>query len=73
MQGKALNLIENVPVTDDEYSRVFEQLDFNFFDVDNSTDNTLDEILGILEVNQLSEVEPLLRPLNNRIQRSEKT
>ena len=65
--GEALNVVENIPVTDDGYDLAFEQLDFNFLDVDNIVDKVLGEILHCNEAKSLNEVESLIRSLTNKI------
>ena len=68
LQGGALNLVENIPVTDSGYSSAFKQLGFNFLDVENIIDKVLDKILVKGEVKLLLDVEPLIRTLNIKIQ-----
>ena len=63
-----MNLVANISVTDDKYPLAFEQFDFNFLAIENIIDKNLDEILGMSEVKQLSEVKPLIRSLNDKIQ-----
>ena len=61
-------MVANISVTDDKYPLAFEQFDFNFLAIQNIIDKNLDEILGMSEVKQLSEVKPLIRSLNDKIQ-----
>ena len=68
LQGEALVLVENIPVTDNGFSLAFQQLDFHFLDKEKIVDKVLDQILIIDEAKTLSEVEPLVRTLNNKIQ-----
>ena len=67
LKGEALNVVENIPVTSDGYALALQQLDFNFLDKENIIDKVLDEILQIGEVKSLSEVEPLVRSLHNKL------
>ena len=64
--GEALNVVENITVNNEGFDLAFEQLDFNFLDVDNIIDKVLSEILQVAEAKSLNEVESLVRTLNNK-------
>ena len=67
LKGEALNLVENIPVSDDGFDTAFAQLDFHFLNRNNIIDKVLDEILEEPEVKVLALVEPLVRKLSNKI------
>ena len=67
LKGEALSVVENIPVTEEGFDLAFEQLDFNFLDTDNIIDKVFSEILHFNEAKNLSEVEPLVRSLVNKV------
>ena len=64
--GTALSVVENITVNDEGFDLALKQLDLNFLDIDNIIDKVLGEILNTSEVKSLSEVESLVRSLNNK-------
>ena len=66
VKGEALNVIDGITVDDFGYKAALDLLDFNFLNVGEIVDKTLDFILALNEVKSLREVEPLIRTVNSK-------
>lgn len=67
LTGEALNLVENIPVEDDNFDQAIKILDFNFLDKEMIVDKTLNSILSAPDVDQMKEVEPFIRQILNNV------
>ena len=67
VKGEALNLIESIAVDEFGYKAALDLLDFNFLNVKEIRDKTLDSILALNEVKSLKEVEPLIRTVSSKL------
>ena len=64
--GEALSVVENILVNDAGFELAFEQLDFNFLDVNNIIDKVLTEILHMNEAKSRNAEKSLVKFLNNK-------
>ena len=67
VKGEALNVIEGIAVDDKGFKTAFDLLDFNFLNVEEIRDRTLDSVLSFNEARSLKEVEFLIRNVNIKL------
>ena len=67
VKGDALNTIESIKIDNDGFETALKLLDFNFLNVEEIRDRSLDNVLSLSEAKSLKDVELLIRTVNSKL------